>query len=136
MLENINEVAVVVSAILAMAIGSIWYSPLMFGSIWMKSIGLNFENGEMPTKEMIVGTLKGVFVQIVFFAILAQFASWSTSKGISLVHIASLLSVLISVHILSSVIWEKRSIAYFLINAGYTTLVLFGGLGVIAYWPW
>lgn len=36
---NINYVAVLVAAISSMVVGALWYSPLLFGKMWMKMLG-------------------------------------------------------------------------------------------------
>ena len=36
----INYLAVLVSAIIGMIIGALWYSPLLFGKLWMKLSGM------------------------------------------------------------------------------------------------
>ena len=45
-IPTINYIAVLVSAVIGMAIGALWYSPLLFGKIWMKLRDeLGFEAG-------------------------------------------------------------------------------------------
>lgn len=136
MFENINEVSVLVAAIVAAAVGSIWYSPLLFGSVWMKSIGLTLEEGELPKKEMMTAAVKGVCVQIIFFFIVAEYIAVSEVYNFSLMKMGLSLIILASVYLLQSVIWERRTMAYFLIQIGYVTLSLLGGIAIIAYWPW
>lgn len=41
--SNINFLAVLVSALASFAIGSLWYSPLLFGKAWQKAVGLTDE---------------------------------------------------------------------------------------------
>lgn len=137
MFENINEVAVLVSAILAAAVGSIWYSPLLFGNMWMKSVGLTTHDDSMMAKRAIImAVIQGVFAQIVFFFGIAQFTSYTFSEVIPMMHIGIILSILFCAQIFSTSIWERRSFAYVLINSGYMVTILFGGLAVISYWPW
>lgn len=136
MFENINEVAVLVAAIVAAAVGSIWYSPLLFGSLWMKSIGLTLEEGELPKREMIMATLKGLCVQVVLFFVVAEYISVSSENDISLVKMGYSLVAITAVYVMQGVIWEKRTLTYFFIQIGYTALSLCGGIAIIAYWPW
>jgi len=37
---NINWVAVIIGAVAAYALGALWYSPKLFGTGWMKAVGL------------------------------------------------------------------------------------------------
>lgn len=42
-LENLNFLAILVSALVSFALGSLWYSPLMFGKTWQKAVDLSDE---------------------------------------------------------------------------------------------
>ena len=135
MFTDVTVLPILVSAILAVAVGSIWYSPLLFGSIWMKSVGISMENG-VGEREMIVRAIQGVLAQSIFFFVLSQFILNSQSGGMSLTKIGVLLTAFIIAGIINAIILEKKSVAYLLINAGYSAIIIFGGIGVIAFWPW
>lgn len=47
---TVNYVAVLVSAVVCMVIGSIWYSPILFGKLWMKSA--DCKEGDMKGANM------------------------------------------------------------------------------------
>lgn len=136
MFENINEISVLVAAILAAAVGSIWYSPLLFGPLWMKSIGITFADYAVPKKLMVQTIIKGVMLQALFFFVLAQFIAIGRNSALSLITVGTLLAMLILTQYMSPVIWEKKPISYFLIHAGYAVIIICGGMGIIAYWPW
>jgi hypothetical protein len=136
MFENINEVAVLVTAILSIAVGSVWYSPLFFGTIWLKSAGLRTIDTDLSQSEVVRIVLQGILAQFVFFYIIAGFVSLQSSLGLSVLEIGTPLAVLVVAGMLSQIIWEKRSWAYFLVHSGYTLAVLYSGLGIIYYWPW
>ena len=135
MFEQVNELAVLVSAILAVAVGSIWYSPLLFGPLWMKTIGQEIE-AELSKREMILASIKSIIAQAIFFFVVTQFIQISTTASISLATVGGLLLAFLSVSTLSLAIWEKRPISYVFVHAGYNAIVIFGGIGIIAYWPW
>lgn len=42
--SNINFLAVAVAAVVAFALGSLWYSPALFGKAWQKEVGLSEED--------------------------------------------------------------------------------------------
>ena len=135
MIESINLTAVLVSAILAVAIGSIWYSPLFFGKMWLQALGLDREEEE-PKAILIFNTIKAVFAQCIFLIAVAQFIVIGTTFSIPLGKIAQLLTLLLLGQMLFFMQWERRSLVYFLINGGYMAIVLFGGVAIIAKWPW
>lgn len=136
MFESINEVSVLVTAILAMAIGSIWYSPLLFGKHWMRAAGLS-EADLSSSKEVMLKLFSGAFLaNLVLMFVLAQFVSFTQIAEKSLKSSALLLVLFLLAVMASAVIWEKKPLSYLLINVGYTAVVVFGGMTVIWYWPW
>ena len=52
MFENVNYVGVLVATVLAMVVGFLWYSPMMFAKQWMKLMGLTAESLKSKQKEM------------------------------------------------------------------------------------
>lgn len=71
----INYLAVVASAIIAMAIGYVWYGPL-FGKLWMKVTGLS-EMSEEAQKKMMKESNKLYAVQFV----LVLFQVWVLARS-------------------------------------------------------
>lgn len=136
MLPNISNVAVVVSAILAVAVGSVWYSPLFFGRILSKTTGNIFDDTDESRRVLLKHIIVGVLAQVLFLVFVTQFIIKSGTEVEALFRIGvSLAGVVIST-LLTLVIFEKRSVVYFLIHAGYMLIVLFGGMTVIVKWPW
>ena len=56
-LDNINLVGSVAGAVAAMAIGSAWYSPWLFGNRWQALIGKGSEEMGSPVTAMAVAAL-------------------------------------------------------------------------------
>lgn len=136
MFENTNEIAILVSAILAIAIGSVWYSPLLFGNHWMRAAGLTEGDLESAKDTMLKSFAGAVVVNIILLYIIAQFVALSQLAGVSLKMIGSLLTAFLAAVMAGAIIWEQRPLSYLLINVGYSAVVLFGGMAVIWYWPW
>lgn len=136
MFENVNEVAILVAALLAVAVGNIWYSPIVFGPLWMRSVGKNPGDDVLPKNKIAFAVAGGVVTQMIFFYVLAQFLSGSDADPFSLANLGVLVILLVSAQVVSVTIWEQKPMAYFLINAGYIAVVTIVGLSVISYWPW
>lgn len=64
---DVNYLAIFVGAIIAMVIGSIWYSPLLFQKKWMKAIGKTKE--QIAEEGNFVTSMLASFV----FALLTSF---------------------------------------------------------------
>jgi hypothetical protein len=136
MFEGINEIAILVSAILAVAVGNIWYSPLVFGNVWMRAVGIRPGEDVFPKDKVVGAVLKGVCVQVVFFLTLAFLMQGINASVYTLSEVAGILTLIIALQALSTVIWEQKPFMYFLVNAGYVGVIILGGLAVITYWPW
>jgi len=136
MFESVNEVAILVSAILAIAIGSIWYSPLLFGNQWMRSIGLTSEDLDVPKPKMIKMFVAAVVANLITLYIVAQFIAFSEAALKPVREIGLLLVVLLAAIMANGVIWEQKPVSYLLINLGYVAVVIFTGIAVIGSWPW
>jgi len=136
MFENVNETAILVSAILAVAVGSIWYSPLLFGNRHVKTIGHTADDSPMANGSMVHIVIKGVIAQALFFYAAAQCIVLFADSKTSSFHMCVLLSMLFFAQMLSISIWERRPFTHVLVNTGYVVMILFGGFAVISLWPW
>lgn len=56
-LENINVVGAVAGAVAAMAVGSLWYSPWLFGSRWQQLVGLSDDDIGNPMGALLTAGL-------------------------------------------------------------------------------
>jgi hypothetical protein len=127
-LATINWPAVVVSTIVAFAIGGLWYSNTLFGSAWLEEVGLSEDD---VNKANMAKTFGGAFI-LLFLSVTALAAligtdgSWlsglSSGLLIGIFWIATAYGV--------TYLFEQRSLRLFLINAGYN-IVLFAIVGTI-----
>ena len=93
LITSINLWGVLLSAIAAMLIGAIWYSPLLFGKKWMELVGMRPENMEVAKAKAkksytisFVGALimayvlalviDNFFIIHLHYALLAGFLMW------------------------------------------------------------
>lgn len=135
MFEYVNEVSIVVSALLAVAVGNVWYSPLVFGNAWLRSMGKEPGSDVLNPKEMYVATIKGVCAHVVFFFVLA-YVSYVTREVLSLTQLGAIVTFLIAFPYVLGTIWEQRPFVYVLIQIGYAFVTVYGGLSIITFWPW
>ncbi|MFH0887569.1 MAG: DUF1761 domain-containing protein [bacterium] len=130
---DINYLLVLLSAIVAMVVGAIWYSPLLFGNEWNKYSGLTPEDLE-KAKQKDTGKLYAFqFLATVLMSyILAQLVVFmhaiSFSDGAK-IGFWLWLGIVVPV-LLGSVLWERKSIIVYLIDIGQylVSLVLIGGI--------
>ncbi len=132
MFEQINELSIVVSAILGVAIGSIWYSPVLFESFLSRPLS----SAIVSQKKLVFEAVLHIVILVVFFCALGYLATYLREVPFSFGAIATLLSILVVMQVLTLTIRERYSYTYFLVHAGYSLLIVFAGLSVMIYWPW
>ena len=135
---EVNLIAILVASILGMAVGSIWYSPVLFGRPWMQATGITEEESKaMMAKGLWKYLLAGFFAHFITLYVLAHFLVIADAfDGTSAIGAAFWITVLVAAHAAHAVMWEGRNFKYYLINVGYAAVVLIGGGSVLEYWPW
>lgn len=127
-LAGINWLAVVVSTVIAFAVGAFWYSKTMFGSIWLEEVGLTDDAVDSANMPMTFG---GTF--ILQFCAVTALAILVGSDGTWKSGLQS--GLLIGVFWIATAygityLFEQRTMRLFFINAGYN-VVLFAIVGTV-----
>lgn len=127
-----NLVAVLVSTLIYFFIGWLWYSPLMFGKIWMNTLSEEAKAMKFNPLLMVCG-LGASFVTAFILASISNFSNSTTINDGLAVGFFSWLGF-VAATMINNVLYEKRSFANYFINVGYY-LVGFMAMGVIlAIW--
>jgi len=132
-----NEVdlsAVLGASVVCMVIGSLWYSPLLFGNTWMNLVGLNKEHCQNPTRAFglcFVATLVSIFVLALLLALLVPLGleDGLLFGGLLWVGIAA------PIH-LGPVIWQGKDIKLFWIGSLENLLCILLSVAILMEWPW
>ncbi len=136
MLSEVNELAIVVSALLALALGSIWYSPLVFGKHWQRAAELTDTDLELSRLSLLRSLIVGFISNGVVLYVIATFLRLAEPSAMTRGTLAALLIGLFGASVASMVVWEKKSLMYFCIHVGYGVIVVLVGITVISLWPW
>jgi hypothetical protein len=127
-LSKLNYLAVLAAAASAFVVGGVWYSPILFGRIWLKQIGRTDEELKRRNMGLVFG---GSFLLSLIIAFnLAAFLAgppdlaWGMTAGA----LAGIGWVATAMGI--TYLFEAVSIKLFLVNAGYhaVTFVIMGGI--------
>jgi hypothetical protein len=116
----INHLAVFVCAVLSLAIGALWYSPVLFFKAWQKETGLSDEQvvKANPLKTYSLTLLLAWIISYNLAFFLGDIKTnwqWGLVAGLLAgLGWASTMFVIIS-------LFEQRSFKYMLINCGYIT---------------
>ncbi len=118
----VNLIAVVVGIVIAMAVGFVWYSPMLFANAWLKLIG--------KTEEQLGSPGPAYALTIVFAAVTAYvlgvFVSWAgpkTPTSGALVGLAASAGF-VATAFATVYLFERRPAKLYLINVGYQVVVL------------
>lgn len=127
-MQNINWAAVFVSALSVFIIGGLWYSPILFGKVWMK---LNsFNDNDLKSGQ---GKIFGVsFILALIMAVnLALFlAAPGVDFGFGLTAGFLVGTGWVAASFGITYLFERKPLSLFFINAGYhvVSFIVIGGI--------
>lgn len=117
---QINIIAVILAVLANMIIGALWYSPLLFAKVWMKSLGKTMEELQQSGNPNIgygLTTLAGIISAIVLSLFIQLLDPVTVSGGAFIGFLAGL--GIASARELSPTFFEGRKYTLFFISAGY-----------------
>lgn len=119
---SLNWLAILIAALSSFLLGGIWYSKGLFGKSWMNACGFTDED----LKKGNMGKIFGVSFLLALIAAFNLAMFIGPEAGTAFGAIAGFLAgigwvaTMIGIHYL----FEHRSLAHFLVNAGYSTTAL------------
>jgi hypothetical protein len=127
-LAKLNYLAVLAAAVSAFIIGGVWYSPVLFGNVWMKAAGLSPEAVRTRKMGVVFGASFALMLLMSFN--LAAFLAGppNLAWGIAAGALAGIGWVAATFGI--TYLFEGRPMRLFLVNAGYhaVTFMVMGGI--------
>ena len=132
-MPDVSLTAVLVCGLASMALGGIWYSPMLFGKAWQRETGLSDERLAGGNMAAIYGLafLLSLAAAYVFGMFLGRemglWPSVAAGAAAGLFWVAAAFGI--------NYLFERRSLGHWLINGGYHTLqftsfgLIFGLLG-------
>jgi hypothetical protein len=123
--DNLNWGAIAVGGLAYFALGSFWYSPILFSKKWIAYLKLdvNDPNAKKGMGLMFGGSLVLMLVQSLAIAIIAERldirgAGWMSGLKLGALTGCCFCAATIGVNYL----YEKKPLGLFLINAGYAII--------------
>ena len=124
-MTQLNLLALLLCGISSMALGALWYSPLLFGKAWQRGVGLSDEALASVNMAMIYGAAFVLsLIAAALFAMLVGhnhgLVPWIVAGAGAGAAVAAAFGI--------NYLFERRSLRQWLINAGYHLLqfTLFG----------
>ena len=122
---TINFWAVLVAAIIQMAIGALWYSPVLFAKPWMRALGKSDADMEEMRKGAGAGYAGSMIGALIAAYILAHFVAYAQGFTSDYSAWAGVIGGFwawlgfVATTGLTSVLFEKRAWTLYFINIGY-----------------
>lgn len=116
---QINWIAVLLATIAGFAVGGVWYGPL-FGKAWQKIVGLKDKELEAGMVRVFGTSFVLTFIMAVAMSVLIGDKNTISGLVVGLVIGIGVVAMAFGVNYL----FEHRSLKFYLINAGYSVVVL------------
>lgn len=133
-LGEINYLAVLAATFIAMILGALWYSPLLFGTKWMKVMGFTEEQlkKEGSAKEMMISVVTSFIEAVVLASLVLMTGTKTLFQGI---HLGAMIGIgFIAMVTLSNAMFNRTPIKVWLIGSGYRILYFMINGALLAVW--
>ena len=133
---QVNLLAVLVAAIVVFVIGGLWYSPLLFGKVWMRAHGYTPEKMEA----MRAGVGRAYALAFVCYLVMAVvmailIGATDTLTGLGGVRLGALCWLGFAATIgLTTNLFSEKPLATYLLDAGYQLVYLTVMGAILATW--
>jgi hypothetical protein len=116
-------ITAVITAVLSMIVGFVWYSPMLFANAWMKELGLTMEKiGNGPGVGYLVATLSSA---ILGAAVATVIKFTNTTTVVDALAWGLIIAVgFIGTSFATNYVFAQKSKKLFLIDAGYFMVVV------------
>lgn len=124
-MPEINYFAVLVAALLSFAIGGLWYSPLLFGKMWLEEMKLKAEDIKQKPSVFILSFTFSVIAVFIVADLLGP-----NPELVSALTISGLIGALVFLGLGITYQFSNRTLRHLLIDGGYH-IVQFTMFGLI-----
>lgn len=134
---NLNIVAVIVAGLASYFLGVLWYSPLLFGKMWVKLMQLDKKKSKNVRAKSIVMTIGVSLVSnLVTAYVMAMVMSFGNVVSVTTgVQIGFWLWLgFIAIVTLGGVLWEGKSLKLYILNNVYNLLSLILMGAILSTW--
>lgn len=122
-MADINYYAVVVAAVLSFAIGGLWYSPMLFGKVWLQEMQLKPEDIKQKPSVLILSFIFSLVAVFIIADLLGPQPELMNALTIS-----GLIGAIVFLGIGITYQFSNKSLRHLLIDGGYhiVQFTLFG----------
>jgi hypothetical protein len=127
----INYVAVAAATVINMVIGSLWYSPFLFGKIW--AAGIKFKGEPKMTSFHLVQAAGAAFALALGIACILNTMN-IVEPAEAIKSFAFLWLIFVATTHYNSVIWAQKPISVYLIDVTYFLATISAATALLAWW--
>jgi hypothetical protein len=134
---SVNYLAVLVATVVQMIVGGLWYSPLLFGKMWIKLSGLSQKQLEECKKKGMGKSYALMFLgALVMNYVLAHFVAYTGATTFTLGMQTGFWIWLgfLATTTMGMVLWDNKPWSLYVLNNGYHLIVLLLTGGLLAVW--
>lgn len=128
--SNLNYWAILCAALSTFVVGSLWYSPVLFGNKWMELNGFTKESLKASSLPMPVIMISSLITSLLSAFALAMFLGPESNWGFGLFAGLMIGIFWIGTSRFNAVLYEQQKPALFYIHAGYD-VVSYAIMGII-----
>ena len=132
-IQVMNIYPIIISALVGMALGAVWYSPLLFGDIWLQASGKTREQLGAPAPAMIGSIISCLVAATAVEFLVVSSEAYSLFDGMVTGLVLGV--AIVGMSMLSDSLFSGWDWSLYFIQAGYRAayLVLMGAL--CGAWP-
>ena len=123
-MSTVAFVPILFAAIASVLIGWVWYSPRVFGGMWLRLTNLSPEQTERGKKRMWIMALLGLLASMVVAGVMEYFGiAWQVYDWAGALELGFLCWIgFCAPTLLGQVLWDQKPVRLYLINALYWLL--------------
>lgn len=133
---TLNYWAILVAALSSYVLGALWYSPLLFGKLWVKLMGWSHEQMEHHKKGAARGYIVTLVTALVSSLVMAHVVdyTWSYTAADGATTGFWIWLGFVATVMIGGVLWEGKKFSLYILNTAYqlASLVLMGV--ILAVW--
>lgn len=135
-ISNINFLALAVAAIASFALGSVWYSPVLFGKSWQNAVGLSDDSLAKGNMAIIFGS-SFILISLMNFG-LAVILQGHAGRDVTALS-GALYGFLIGLFFVATsiginMLYQRKSFTLWAIDAGYQVIYLAISGAILGAW--
>jgi hypothetical protein len=129
----IHFFAILAAAVAKIALGALWYSPVLFIKPWQRLTGITEERMKAGLGKALVADIIGSVVMAFVLAHFVRYAEATTALQGLVIGFFCWLGF-VSVATINTVTYERKPVALFLLNNGYLLISLLVMGAILAVW--